>query len=237
VRGETHKTSSGPALRGISFTVAPGEMVAFVGHTGAGKTSIASLLARLYDVTAGQVLIDGTDVRAVTQASLRRQIGLVPQEPFLFAATIADNIRFGRPEATDDEVRAAAKLANLDDLIASLPEGYDTPVQEGGVNLSRGQRQLLCIARVALTAPRLLILDEATSSVDTLTEGLIQEALARLLQGRTAIVIAHRLSTIRRADCIHVLDGGRIVESGRHNELLARRGAYWALCQKQWGMG
>ncbi|MGQ9683873.1 MAG: ABC transporter transmembrane domain-containing protein [Anaerolineae bacterium] len=236
VRGENANTNE-PALRGISFTVAPGEMVAFVGHTGAGKTSIASLLVRFYDVTAGQILIDGTDIRTVTQASLRRQIGLVPQDPFLFAATIADNIRFGRPAATDDEVRAAAKLANVDELIASLPEGYETHIQEGGVNLSQGQRQLLCIARVALTAPRLLILDEATSSVDTLTETLIKEALARLLQGRTAIVIAHRLSTIRRADRIHVMEAGRIVESGRHDELLARRGAYWALCQKQWGVG
>ncbi|MCL6430369.1 MAG: ABC transporter ATP-binding protein/permease [Anaerolineae bacterium] len=222
-----------PALRGINLTIEPGQVVALVGPTGAGKTSIASVVARFYDVTRGAVLIDGYDVRQLQQRSLRRYMGIVPQDPFLFSASIADNIRFGRPEASDAEVREAARLANLDEFVQSLPEGYDTLVQEGGVNLSVGQRQLICIARVALAQPRLLILDEATSSVDTLTEALIQEALARLLEGRTCIVIAHRLSTVRRADCIYVVQGGRIVEQGTHEALLERGGLYRELYEKQ----
>lgn len=224
-----------PALRGVSLTIEPGQVVALVGPTGAGKTSIASVVARFYDVTQGAVLIDGHDVRKLKQRSLRRFMGIVPQDPFLFSASIADNIRFGRPEASDAEVREAARLANLDEFVQSLPEGYDTLVQEGGVNLSVGQRQLICIARVALAQPRLLILDEATSSVDTLTEALIQEALARLLLGRTCIVIAHRLSTVRRADRIYVVQGGRIVEEGSHEELLDRGGLYRELYEKQFG--
>lgn len=222
-----------PVLRGINLTAEPGQMIALVGQTGAGKTSIANLLARFYDVSEGTILIDGIDVRHVRQRSLRRQIGIVPQDPFVFSASIADNIRFGRPDATNDEVQAAARLANLDEFVQSLPGGYNTIIQEGGVNLSVGQRQLICIARVALVQPRLIILDEATSSVDTLTEGLIQEALERLLRGRTSFVIAHRLSTIRRADCIHVVLGGQIVERGRHEELLARGGVYRELYEKQ----
>ncbi|MDI7274776.1 MAG: ABC transporter ATP-binding protein [Anaerolineae bacterium] len=222
-----------PALRGINLTIEPGQVVALVGPTGAGKTSIANLVARFYDVTRGAVLIDGHDVRRLQQRSLRRHLGLVPQDPFLFSASIADNIRFGRPEASDAEVREAARLANLDEFVQTLPEGYDTMVQEGGVNLSLGQRQLICIARVALAQPRLLILDEATSSVDTLTEGLIQDALARLLRGRTCIVIAHRLSTVRRADRIYVVEGGQIVEQGTHQELLAQTGLYRELYEKQ----
>jgi len=222
-----------PVLKGINLDIQPGQMVALVGQTGAGKTSIASLLARFYDVTEGQVLVDGYDIRTITQRSLRRQMGIVPQDPFLFSATIADNIRFGRPEATDEQVREAARLANLDEFVQSLPDGYETMVQEGGVNLSVGQRQLICIARVALCQPRLLILDEATSSVDTLTEALIQDALARLLAGRTSIIIAHRLSTIRRADRIYVVSDGQIVEQGRHEELLALGGVYRELYEKQ----
>lgn len=222
-----------PVLRDVNLTIEPGQMVALVGQTGAGKSSIANLLGRFYDVTKGCVLVDGWDVRTVQQRSLRRQMGIVPQDPFLFSATIIDNIRYGRPEASEEEVREAARLAHIEDFVESLPEGYHTFVQEGGVNLSVGQRQLICIARVALAQPRLLILDEATSSVDTLTEALIQDALQRLLQGRTSVVIAHRLSTIRRADCIYVIDKGQIVESGRHEELLARGGVYRELYEKQ----
>ncbi len=220
-------------LREVNLVIEPGQTVALVGPTGAGKTSIANLIARLYDVSAGAVLIDGYDVRAVAQRSLRRQTGIVPQEPFLFAGTIADNIRFGHPDATPREIEEAARLANAHEFIVALPEGYDTEIHEGGVNLSVGQRQLICIARAILANPRILILDEATASVDTLTEMLIQDALARLLVGRTAIVIAHRLSTIRNADLICVVNEGRIVERGTHDELLARGGLYRQLYERQ----
>ncbi|HET92036.1 MAG TPA: ABC transporter ATP-binding protein [Chloroflexi bacterium] len=226
-RGETR------VLHQVNLTVEPGQTVALVGPTGAGKTSIANLIARFYDVTAGGVLIDGIDVRQVGQRSLRRQMGLVPQDPFLFSGAIADNIRFGCPDALDSAVEEAARLANAHEFIAALPDGYGTEILEGGVNLSVGQRQLICIARAVLADPRILILDEATSSVDTVTEMLIQQALQRLLTGRTAIVIAHRLSTVRHADLICVVDGGRIVERGRHEELLARGGTYRELYERQ----
>jgi ABC-type multidrug transport system fused ATPase/permease subunit len=204
-----------------------------VGPTGAGKTSIANLVARFYDVTEGAVSIDGLDVREVKQRSLRRQMGLVPQDPFLFSGTVADNIGFGRPAAGRAAVEEAARLANAHAFIRALPEGYDTEILEGGVNLSVGQRQLICIARAVLAAPRLLILDEATSSVDTVTEMLIQEALQRLLAGRTAIVIAHRLSTVVNADLICVVEAGRIVAQGRHDALLAQGGLYRELYERQ----
>jgi ABC-type multidrug transport system fused ATPase/permease subunit len=207
--------------------------VALVGPTGAGKTSIANLIARFYDVTEGAVLIDGIDVRQVSQRSLRRQMGLVPQDPFLFSGTIADNIRFGCPDARDSAVEGASRLANAQEFIAALPERTNTEILEGGVNLSVGQRQLICIARAVLADPRILILDEATSSVDTVTEVLIQQALRRLLAGRTAVVIAHRLSTVRHADLICVVDGGRIVERGQHEELLAQGGIYRGLYERQ----
>jgi ATP-binding cassette subfamily B multidrug efflux pump len=219
-RGDTR------VLHDVDLVVEPAQTVALVGPTGAGKTSIANLIARFYDVTDGAVLIDGLDVRQVTQRSLRRQMGLVPQDPFLFSGTIADNIRFGHPDAGDEKIEEAARLANAHEFVVALPDGYDTQILEGGVNLSIGQRQLICIARAVLADPRILILDEATASVDTVTEMLIQEALGRLLRGRTAIVIAHRLSTVQHADLICVVQAGRIVERGRHEQLLVAGGLY-----------
>jgi ABC-type multidrug transport system fused ATPase/permease subunit len=223
-----------PVLNDVSFVAEPGQTIALVGPTGAGKTSIASLLARFYDVKGGRVLIDGIDVRDVTMASLRAQMGYVPQDPFLFTGTIADNIRFGRLDATDDEIVEAAKLANAHDFIERLPDGYQTEVFERGQNYSQGQRQLVALARAVLADPRILVLDEATASVDTRTEALIQSALARVLQGRTSFVIAHRLSTIRNADMVMVIDHGEIVERGSHRELLAQGGAYRELYLMQY---
>jgi ATP-binding cassette subfamily B protein len=225
--------SGEPVLRDVTLEAQPGQMIALVGPTGAGKTSVINLLPRFYDVTDGAVLIDGIDVRDVTRSSLRSQIGLVLQDTFLFSDTVMNNIRYGRLEATDEEVIAAARLAHADGFISSLPEGYQTLLGERGGGLSQGQRQLLAIARAALANPRLLILDEATSSVDTRTERLIQKALEELLRGRTSFVIAHRLSTIRNADQVFVISDGQIVERGRHSELLAAKGLYNTLYQSQ----
>ncbi|MFN8459035.1 MAG: ABC transporter ATP-binding protein [Anaerolineae bacterium] len=222
-----------PVLRGVNLSAEPGQTIAIVGPTGAGKTTIINLLPRFYDVTGGAVLIDGLDVRDVTAASLRRQIGLVLQDTFLFSDTVMENIRFGRPSASDEEVMAAAKLARADQFIERLPEGYHTVLGERGSGLSQGQRQLLAIARTALANPRLLILDEATSSVDTRTERLIQTALDELLHGRTSFVIAHRLSTIRHADQVLVLKDGEIIERGKHSQLLAQQGFYYSLYMSQ----
>ncbi|WP_298007114.1 MULTISPECIES: ABC transporter ATP-binding protein [Anaerolinea] len=224
-------------LHRVNLHIQPGQRVALVGPTGAGKTTIANLTARFYEVTEGAVLIDGIDVRRVRQDSLRRQIGIVPQDSFLFAGTIAENIRFGKPDASDAEVEQAARLANAHEFILNLPEGYQTPVLENAANLSVGQRQLICIARAILTNPRILILDEATANIDTVSEALIQEALERLMEGRTALIIAHRLSTIHNADLILVIQDGEIVQRGTHGELIAQPGLYRTLYEKQFRLG
>ncbi|HEX5581821.1 MAG TPA: ABC transporter transmembrane domain-containing protein [Gemmatimonadaceae bacterium] len=220
-------------LHHVSFHVAPGEVMAIVGPSGAGKTTIASLLPRFWDVTAGRVSLDGHDVRDLALDDLRGAIGLVPQEPALFSGTIRENILFARPDATDDEVRAAARAAHAAEFIERLPDGYDTRVGERGVKLSGGQRQRLAIARVFLKDPSVVILDEATSSLDTESERLVEEAMEELLRGRTTIIIAHRLSTVRRADRVLVLDRGVVAEQGRHDELLASEGLYAKLYRGQ----
>ena len=222
-----------PVLCEINFTAESGQTIAIVGPTGAGKTTMINLIPRFYDVTSGAVLVDDVDVRDVTAKSLREQIALVLQDTFMFSNTVMENIRFGRPDASDDEVIEAAKLARADTFIERLPDKYQTVLGERGSGLSQGQRQLLAIARAALSDPRILILDEATSSVDTRTERLIQQALENLLKGRTSFVIAHRLSTIRNADLLLVLDEGEIVERGTHVDLLARRGFYYNLYMSQ----
>jgi ATP-binding cassette subfamily B multidrug efflux pump len=222
-----------PVLKDINLVAEPGQTVALVGPTGAGKTSMVNLLMRFYDVQSGGITIDGWNIRRIKTSSLRQQMGIVLQDTFLFSGTIMDNIRYGRLDATDKEVIEAAKLANADGFISRLPKGYETDIGERGQNLSQGQRQLISIARAILANPRILILDEATSSVDTRTELLIQKALDQLLHGRTSFVIAHRLSTIRNADQVLVIDGGEIVERGTHTSLMAQRGRYYELYMSQ----
>ena len=222
-----------PVIHDVSFEIEPGQTVALVGPTGAGKTTIANLVPRFYDATGGSVRVDGRDVREVKRESLREGIATVLQEPFLFSGTVAENIGYGRQDATREEVEAAARVASAHDFVSELPDGYDTVLGGGGGNLSQGQRQLLSFARAVLANPRILILDEATSNIDTRTEALIQRALGTLLEGRTSIVIAHRLSTIRTADLILVVADGRIAERGTHAELLEKGGLYADLYRRQ----
>ncbi len=228
--------SGDPVLHSVSFTMAPGEVVALVGPSGAGKTSIANLICRFYDPVKGHVSVDGYNLRNIKLTSLRRQVAVVLQDSFLFNNTVAENLHYGKPDATKHELIAAARAANAHDFIMQLPDGYDTEVGERGVKLSGGQKQRLALARAILADPRILILDEATSSVDAEAEYLIQQALERVLKGRTALVIAHRLSTIRNADKIIVLDRGRIAEVGNHAELMQRGGLYNQLYQRQMEM-
>ncbi|KUH86446.1 MULTISPECIES: ABC transporter ATP-binding protein [unclassified Mycobacterium] len=220
-----------PVIENVSLIAEPGSTVAIVGPTGAGKTTLVNLLMRFYDVDSGRILVDGVDISTVSRASLRSRIGMVLQDTWLFGGTIYDNIAYGRPDASEDEVLAAAKAAYVDRFVHMLPDGYQTHVSDDGGTISAGEKQLITIARAVLARPRLLILDEATSSVDTRTELLIQHAMAELRRDRTSFIIAHRLSTIRDADLIVVLEAGRIVERGNHAELLAKRGAYWSMTQ------
>jgi ATP-binding cassette subfamily B protein len=222
-----------PVLRNVTLHAKQGDMIALVGPTGAGKTTVVNLLTRFYDIASGTVTIDGVDIRDMDKDNLRRQLGIVLQDAYLFSDTIRENIRYGKLDASDAEIEAAARLANADSFIRKLPNGYDTTLTAEGGNLSQGQRQLITIARAILADPAILILDEATSSIDTRTEMHIQEAMRTLMRGRTSFVIAHRLSTIREADAILVINGGEIIERGTHEQLLEQKGFYYELYTSQ----
>jgi len=229
----TERSDAPPLIQDLNLRVEPGQTAAVVGPTGAGKTTLVNLLMRFYDVDSGSITLDGTDIRDLSRGALRGQIGMVLQDAVLFKGTIMDNIRYGRLDATDEEVIEAAKATYVDRFVRSLPDGYDTEVDQDGGSVSAGERQLITIARAFLSQPALLILDEATSSVDTRTEVMVQQAMNALRSNRTSFVIAHRLSTIRDADVIVVMEDGRIVEQGSHAELVAKQGAYWRLHQSQ----
>ena len=222
-----------PLIENLNLLVHPGNRIAIVGPTGCGKTTLINLLMRFYDVNEGAISVDGTDIRNITRNSLRGSYGMVLQESWLFSGTVRDNIAYGKPDATDEEVKAAAKAAHAHGFIRRLPNGYNTIIAEDGGNLSQGQRQLLCIARVMLVDPPMLILDEATSNIDTRTELYVQEAFQKMMEGRTSFIVAHRLSTIKNADTILVMDKGHIIEQGNHQELLHKRGFYYRLYNSQ----
>ena len=227
--GDKHNNPDKIVLHSVKLYATPGQKIAFVGSTGAGKTTITNLINRFYDIQDGKIRYDGININKIKKADLRRSLGIVLQDTHLFTASVMDNIRYGKLDATDEEVYAAARLANADTFIRQLPDGYHTILTGDGANLSQGQRQLIAIARAAIADPPVLILDDATSSIDTRTERIVQDGMDKLMAGRTTFVIAHRLSTVRNSDCIIVLEQGRVIERGNHDQLIAEKGKYYQL--------